>query len=132
MCSVLSGNGGDQAPSVSGVVATVLFSVFDGEDDGTSGTGLVLNGTGGTSLLIGCRFTHNDAAGTYGVSVSNHICYMEHCAFYDNDTDYTGTIVVGDGNDTTLTADGYVNRSSNDFNIGTGEDLRSEAWELIT
>lgn len=112
------------------VAGTLINCVVDGEDDGTSGDGIY--NLGSTNLVLGCRITHNDKGGEFGIVVSSaqSLSYEDWNAFYDNDTNKDTGMVHGGNDDETLTDDGYTNRGTDDFNIASGKEIRSEAVNL--
>ena len=113
-----------------GLTGILLNCVIDGEDDTTSGSGVLLSGS--LTAVLGCRITHNDAAGKYGIeSAAAASCCVENWnAFYDNTTHIdTGIESLGDS-DTSMADDGYAARATQDYNVATGKDLRSVAVEV--
>ena len=126
--NVIAANSGDQAQLGNGGLA--MNNVIDGENDTTSGHGLVVMSN--ANLVLGNRFTHNDGAGKRGIEVTLAAGggYEDHNAFFDNTTDKDSGMHHGGNDDTTLADDGYVDRANADYNVKSGADLRSVAIDL--
>ena len=102
--------------------------VVDGEGDGTSGHGIDM--IDGFARVFGCRITHNDGSGMYGLHASSKLATEDWNAYFDNDSDIDADVEQIGNSDTTLADDGYVNRATQDYNVATGKDIRSEAVNL--
>lgn len=114
-----------------GSIGLVMNCVVDGENDATSGHGIVAGLAG--NFIIGNRITHNDASSKNGIDSSataGKLVVADWNAFFDNTADMDSDVQDLGHNDTSMSDDGYADRGSLDYNVKDGADGRSEPIEI--